>query len=112
MTRRLGLIGLLVAVLPLPAEARQVAESPHGPLPESLDCSACHTSGGWTPLLRPLAFDHDRATGFTLTGAHARAACASCHLDLRFDGPDIPMDDCAGCHADVHQGRMLRACAD
>lgn len=104
-------LGLLL-LAPLSAAARQGVESPHGPLAPDLDCSACHTAQGWSPLRVPLLFDHDERTGFRLTDAHARASCAACHLELRFDGPDIAMEDCAGCHADVHEGRMVRDCAD
>lgn len=103
----LGLV-LLGAV---PVGAQQAATSPHGALPQGLDCAACHTAKNWHTLRSPLGFDHGK-TGFVLTGMHARAACARCHLDLRFDRPAITSNDCASCHVDIHEGRMLQACAE
>jgi hypothetical protein len=89
----------------------QVVASPHGELPEGLDCGACHTASGWTPLRSPLAFEHGERSGFLITGAHGQTPCAGCHTDLRFNGPDVPMNDCAGCHADPHEGRQVQECA-
>ncbi len=94
-----------------PATAQQAVKSPHGKLPDGLDCAACHTPEGWHTLKSRLGFDHARS-GFALTGAHTQVACARCHLDLRFDGPAIKADDCGGCHADVHQGRMIQSCSE
>ncbi|MGD8321346.1 MAG: hypothetical protein PVJ02_12855, partial [Gemmatimonadota bacterium] len=108
-----GLVGagmlMLAAVGPLTAQ--EAVASPHGTLPEGLDCSACHTAEGWRSLRSPMAFDHAERTGFPLSGAHAQAPCAGCHLDLRFDEPKVASDDCASCHADVHEGRMVQECA-
>ncbi|MEM6707989.1 MAG: hypothetical protein AAF648_04325 [Pseudomonadota bacterium] len=50
------------------------------------------------------SFDHD-STAFPLVGAHARAACASCHVGERFVG--LPRD-CDGCHV---QGGLIQATA-
>jgi len=94
-----------------PVAARQARVNPHGPLPDSLDCSACHTNEGWVPVREEMAFVHGARSGFVLTGAHTQVPCAGCHLDLRFDGPDVKADDCASCHADVHEGRMMQSCA-
>jgi hypothetical protein len=52
-------------------------------------CETCHRVEGW----RGIAFDHAR-TGFVLDGAHARAACGSCHRN-GFKG--VPRQ-CAACH--------------
>jgi len=41
-----------------------------------------------------IKFDHSR-TGFTLTGSHIQARCASCHVDGVFKGTPR---DCASCH--------------
>ncbi|MEM1435936.1 MAG: hypothetical protein AAGG11_17895 [Pseudomonadota bacterium] len=49
-------------------------------------------------------FDH-QATGFPLVGAHARAACHSCHAEARFVG--VPRH-CDGCH---RQGGLINATA-
>jgi hypothetical protein len=106
---------LLLAVwcdLAAPAALAQgrAGQNPHGPLPQGLDCSACHTSGAWRPLKSPLLFDHGRVSGFALTGQHAAAACARCHLDLRFDQPRAAEDECTACHVDVHQSRLAGPC--
>lgn len=108
-TFSLVLLWLAHAQAAAPAAA-QTPPGPHGDLPAGLDCSACHTADAWTPLKAALDFDHGSESGFRLTGAHARSACASCHLDLRFDGPDIAADDCSSCHADVHEARMVQPC--
>ncbi len=94
-----------------PAAARQAKVNPHGPLPEGMDCSTCHTNEGWVPLRDTLDFVHGAVSGFVLSGAHTQVPCAGCHLDLRFDGPDVKADDCSSCHADVHEGHMVQACA-
>ena len=39
------------------------------------DCESCHSPNGWGIW----EFDHAKATGFALTGAHARATCDGCH---------------------------------
>jgi hypothetical protein len=92
------------------AEAQErPGDNPHGPMPRGMDCSACHTSTGWRPLRSPLVFDHGK-TGFPLTGGHAAVACERCHDNLRFDQPGPGTSGCAGCHADVHQGRIAGQC--
>ncbi len=85
--------------------------NPHGALPPGLDCGACHTADAWLPLRDPLVFDHQRVSGFPLTGRHAAAACTRCHLDGRFDEPRVPADQCGSCHADVHQARLPGNCS-
>jgi hypothetical protein len=76
-------------------------------------CAQCHAAADWH---RPRI---DHAT-WPLTGAHARAACASCHgAGKQADQPaayrGVPRD-CAGCHDDVHAGQFAttpaRACGD
>jgi hypothetical protein len=89
--------------------AGQGAVSPHGPSLD-MECSACHTTDGWTLTRSRMAFSH-ASTGFRLQGAHERVACESCHLGLRFDEPAGPVE-CASCHADVHQGRLSSQCED
>ncbi|HSG08044.1 MAG TPA: hypothetical protein VLA36_06795 [Longimicrobiales bacterium] len=113
---RSGRAGILAGALGLAgmgsAAGQQAVPNPHGALPEGLDCSACHTAQGWRTLRDPLGFQHGARTGQALLGSHARTPCASCHLDLRFDGPDIALSDCASCHLDIHQGRMIQGCID
>jgi len=100
-------LACLSAPLPLAVGAQ---ENPHGPLPRGLDCSSCHTANGWCELKNPLQFDHEKSTGFPLTGRHAAVTCTQCHLGPRYDEVQVAATDCAGCHADVHQGRMQGAC--
>lgn len=70
------------------------------------DCESCHSPSGW----RLWEFDHAKATGFALEGAHATAACAACHKrppdQVKLAG------DCASCHVqdDVHLGQYGRQC--
>jgi hypothetical protein len=78
------------------------------------DCAGCHT----TASFRALAFDHDADSAFALTGAHARAACGSCHKrparppgEPDGGGPAVvrwkPLDaSCGSCHRDPHAGQF------
>lgn len=70
------------------------------------DCEACHSPNGW----RLWQFDHEKAGGFALLGAHARTACDDCHKQP----PEVVKlaGDCASCHAqdDVHLGQFGRQC--
>lgn len=59
----------------------------------SQDCSLCHR----TATFRPARFDH--ATFFPLRGAHAAAACETCHANGRYGGTPRA---CAGCHQDAY----------
>ncbi len=70
------------------------------------DCAGCHTEKGW----KDARFDHAAETGFELRGAHARVACAGCHLDAMALAK--PRRDCAGCHSadDVHAGQRGADC--
>ncbi len=86
--------------------------SPHGDFELEIDCSSCHRTEGWTPVLEELEFDHNRQTSFTLTGSHVDAPCGVCHLDNRFDQPFASSADCAVCHIDVHQGAFSENCVD
>ena len=111
MTRIVGAwLALACSLAATAAAQEQAPDNPHGPLPQGLDCSACHSSANWKQLLRPMAFDHAKFTGFRLTGRHAAIACSSCHLDLVFAQPQVAETQCAGCHVDVHQGRMAGTC--
>jgi len=105
-----GLLGLLLAVPGL--RAQEGTANPHGPLPDGLDCQSCHTAQGWTPARIPADFDHRKWSGFALEGRHADVSCRGCHLDLRFDRPEIAQDDCASCHADFHRGQFAEGCAE
>ena len=75
------------------------------------DCSLCHQGGDWHQLVEDFAFDHGAETGHELSGAHARATCLRCHNDR---GPVevFQAKGCAGCHVDVHRGRLGDGCTD
>jgi hypothetical protein len=80
-------------------------------------CAHCHAPVAWNvPNI-----DHRT---WPLTGAHARAACASCHAraagsagtTAAADYRGVPRE-CEGCHDDVHLGQFrlsepVRTCAD
>jgi hypothetical protein len=104
----------LVAVLALLPAGRAAAQSttanPHGTLRQGMDCEDCHTPASWKSMPAQLKFDHNRETRFALTGKHAGASCARCHLDLRFDEPKVSGTQCATCHADVHRGSLAGEC--
>lgn len=108
MTRQLTMIATLACLGVSPLGAQQPA-SPHGQLRKGLDCSACHTVEGWKPVRSPMAFTH-ASTGFPLTGRHAAATCAECHLQMRFDEPRASANECAACHLDIHRGRLGSDC--
>jgi hypothetical protein len=63
-------------------------ESPHGAQfsgrKDRGACEGCHGLDRFAPATR---FDHDKDAAFTLTGAHAKVACAACHK---------PVGDAAG----------------
>ena len=68
-------------------------------------CGQCHTTSGW----KPATFDHNLAS-FKLTGAHAGAACSSCHKNGQFKGTP---SDCYSCHGgqDAHNGKFGANCS-
>ena len=87
------------------AQARRPgSRSPHGEM--AGDCATCHTPEGWTPLRKPLLFDH-RGTGFPLEAAHAQAGCRDCHRSLVFSQVGTA---CADCHRDAHRGELGAHC--
>ena len=100
----LGLTSLLLAPILVTAQAPQAAQSPHGDL--AGDCATCHTAEGWSPLRKPVLFDH-QGTGFPLVAAHAQAGCRACHQSLVFS--QVPTA-CADCHRDAHRGEMGPEC--
>ncbi len=82
-------------------------------------CLSCHDQARWSPAQR---FDHAR-TGYALTGAHTKRACADCHATLAVnEGPDargalrprwrpVPHAHCVACHRDPHAGRFSGECS-
>lgn len=94
--------------LPFKDPRRACAEchtGPHGTQfasrPDKGRCDACHGLDGFRPASK---FDHDRDSRFALGKAHAKVACARCHVSR--PGPDgKPFvvyrgteSRCAGCH--------------
>jgi len=75
------------------------------------DCTACHRADATTFGIRP--FDHAARTGYTLTGAHEKAACSQCHPQRPGKGVRDPVRTfrktptrCAACHTDAHRGQF------
>ncbi|WP_372605544.1 hypothetical protein, partial [Actibacterium sp.] len=70
-------------------------------------CDSCHGTTKW----QEVRFKHDTDTKFALTGAHAKAACTSCHTGDAY-ATDLPLE-CSDCHRDddPHQGELGKACA-
>jgi hypothetical protein len=98
---------ILAAAAPL---AAQSGGNPHGPLPDGVDCTDCHTAERWTPLRKDIRFDHAK-TGFALDAKHGKASCGACHGTLQFSQQGTRARECASCHTDVHTGRFGRDCA-
>jgi hypothetical protein len=69
-------------------------------------CETCHTDKDW----KHKEFDHGKATGFALAGAHATASCGQCHGEKLTSKPP---KDCARCHRaqDLHKGQLGKDCA-
>jgi hypothetical protein len=82
---------------------------PHDTFPT--DCALCHVGAGWHDLVPDFSYDHEKETGVALEGAHESARCLRCHNDR---GPVAVFQDegCAGCHEDVHLGRITGQCTD
>jgi hypothetical protein len=81
---------------------------PHDTFPA--DCKLCHVGQEWHTLSPNFTFDHEKETGVPLRGAHAEAKCLRCHNDR---GPVsvFQSQGCAGCHEDVHQGKLDPNCS-
>ncbi len=81
---------------------------PHDTFPA--DCNLCHLGSEWQELRASFAFDHAKETGVPLRGSHAQARCLRCHNDR---GPVAVFEarGCAGCHDDVHFGKVGNDCA-
>jgi len=82
---------------------------PHDNFPA--DCSLCHVGDAWNEVKRDFVFDHEKETGVALAGAHQEAQCLRCHNDR---GPvaAFAARGCAGCHEDVHLGKLGENCSD
>ena len=82
---------------------------PHDSFPA--DCSLCHAGDDWQTIEEDFEFDHLAQTGVELEGAHARAECLRCHND-RGPAGVFAARGCAGCHGDVHTGKLGGNCVD
>jgi hypothetical protein len=82
---------------------------PHDTFPA--DCKLCHQGETWDTLTSDFTYDHEAETGVALRGAHDQARCILCHNDR---GPVLVFmkQGCAGCHEDVHLGRLGGLCSD
>jgi hypothetical protein len=80
---------------------------PHDTFPG--DCSLCHAGQDWQTLRADFRFDHALEAGLPLEGAHAQARCLRCHND-RGPAETFARAGCAGCHEDVHAGRLGNDC--
>jgi len=71
------------------------------------DCGICHTMQRWDVLREDFSFDHEKQTGYRLSGTHAMAACLRCHNDR---GPVRAYTalGCGGCHHDPHASALTR----
>ncbi len=113
--------------------AAQLAEGSglHGTLGARAEqCGLCHAEhhGANAPLVQGQSFalagvgkvaefDHARI-GFAMDGAHLALECKACHVNATVavlpQGAQRYLglaQDCATCHADVHEGRFAAACA-
>ncbi|MDP9149058.1 MAG: hypothetical protein M3O36_03830 [Myxococcota bacterium] len=72
-----------------------------------LECDRCHT----TKVFKIPDFAHEAITGWALTGAHAKTACANCHpmtnvVSARATNRwRLPSHECKFCHANPHEPR-------
>lgn len=95
---------------PAAAQCVDCHQNPHGAMARALRCETCHSIASWKERGR---FDHSQ-TAFALLGRHAAVDCLACHKPavaksvstIAFHGA---ARDCAGCHADVHDGQFHAA---
>lgn len=72
-------------------------------------CQGCHSAAAFAPADR---FDHEKDAGFSLAGAHAKVACAKCHVPASADARRVlyrPLSSkCESCHDDATVPRTAR----
>ena len=107
MTFRSRWIGLaaLALLAGVSRAAAQVTVNPHGASVGT--CTTCHLPNAWRPVRIGADFKHALQT-FPLDGAHATAACTTCHTSLDFSKASA---QCASCHKDVHRAELGVDCA-
>ena len=71
------------------------------------DCETCHNPNSWMIW----QFDHDKATDFTIDGAHEDLGCYDCHR-TRSKGKLSASSECIACHRrdDIHNREFGRDC--
>ncbi len=76
-----------------------------------LECDKCHA----TNVFKIPTFDHEKITGYALTGAHAKVQCVKCHAVVTLAGERNPTNrwrltstECSFCHANPHERRAER----
>ncbi|MCB9887835.1 MAG: cytochrome c3 family protein [Planctomycetes bacterium] len=106
---------------PLPARrCADCHDNPHGQPPlqatalrlaDAQDCAKCHTATAWAGA--KVTPEQHAGFGFALRGAHATAACATCHGDgerePRWRGAAPQLAACAVCHEHDHGAAMMAA---
>jgi len=75
------------------------------------ECDECHA----TNVFKIPRFEHDKITGWALTGKHAKTECAKCHPMTNVSGEAkqtvrwrLPSNECKFCHANPHEARAER----
>ena len=73
------------------------------------DCESCHNPNSWETWM----FDHDKATDFTIDGAHKELGCYDCH-QIKSTGKLKASKDCISCHRseDIHNRQFGRQCGN
>jgi len=85
-------------------------------------CENCHLGrdAKWSDGLRGIDTKSHETTSFSLTDAHVTVACQECHAndadynqrypDPRADGYQRQLQNCQGCHEDIHAGKLKQTC--
>ena len=75
----------------------------HVPASFPTDCSVCHSTTNWSGA----TFNH-ASTGWALTGAHASAACSTCHVNNNYS-LNSASTACVNCHrTDFNERHLAR----
>lgn len=86
----------------------------------SKNCRECHSENGW----KPIQFNHNLQSKFSLKGQHAKLDCVQCHSsdkqsfqfknEKRFNVhyKPIPSSNCSDCHSDFHKGQLSQKCQE
>jgi len=101
---------LWVASIGLASAQENVFVSPHGEWDTALFCNDCHSAAVWSPMDPNASFDHLEDAKFELLASHAAQDCASCHTGLEFVPPLNQIRECADCHNDVHDAKLVQSC--